>query len=329
MLRSQPDKKDIDLETVELLMERTITNQKNIDLEFNDSNELDKIFLFCDVFDKYIIQLFGTQEYIEIKNGDKEEHVYLYEQTKILNYIIDGKIIIRDKKFIDIISVLKIFKYNEENRLKCISTIKSLNPNKILELIDEQYIKLYNKKKNLDKPMVFDINLNDLGIPTLFSYTYLMTFERKKCKISIEESEIFIYYRLSGIDYKIALFIDKPPSKFGVGVSLATKKTIVPLAYAYGEEKQFRDECNCLNHASDLIEYFQSFFDKTRFQAGFKKVPLDWETQYIDKLFRYHGINIFNELNKIYPNYKIEILYNWVDTKKDPNGKSYISLHMN
>ncbi len=328
MLRSQPDKKDIDLETVELLMERTISNQRDLDSEFNDSNELNKIFSFCDVLDKYIIQLFGAQEYITIKDGDKEEQVYLHEQTKILNYIIDGKIIIRDKKFIDIISVLKIFKHNEESRQKYVTSIKSINPNKILELIDEEYIKSYNKQKDSGKPMVFDINLDDIGIPKLFSYTYLMTFERKRCNISIEENEIFIYYRLSGTVYKIALFIDKPPSRFGVGVNLSLKKTIVPLAYAYGEEKQFRDECDCLNWSADLIEYLQSFYDKTRFQAGFKKVPLDWETKYIDKLFRYHGINIFNELNKRYPNYKIDILYNWVNTKKDTNGKSFISLHM-
>ncbi len=339
MLRPSIDKKDLeDLEDVELLRSNSkiqslqpnnlINYSDDYDYNINERNELNSIFSYIDTLEPYIKQLFENQEYITVKKGESEENIYINEQEKIIKNIIDGNIIIRDKKFISIINILKIFKHNEEKRLKFISEIKSLDPNKILQLIDNKYVELFSIQKDLDKPIVIDINLNKLGIPHLASYNYLMTFERKRCTLKIESNELFLYYKLNGVDYKILLFIDKSKNQFGVSINTHIKKTMIPYAHVHGKANEFRDECACLNYSADFIEYLQSFFDKTRFQAGYKKVPLDWENKYFDKLFGYHGINIYNVLGKKYPNYKFEIYYNWVDTNKDKNNKSYISLNI-
>ncbi len=337
MLRLSIDKKD--LENIDLLKEnqksfliQPVNNTNHYDNDYdyniNDKNELNTIFSHIDIFEPMIKNLFGNEEYITVKKSDCEENIYIHEELKIIKHIIDGNIVIRDKKFISIINILKIFKYNEESRLKFVSEIKSLNPNKILQLIDDKYVELFSKQKVSDKPINIDINLNKLGIPHLGGYNYLMTFERKRCTIKIESNELFMYYRLNGIDYKILLFIDKPKAQFGVSINTYIKKTIVPYAHIHGNADQFREECACLNYSVDFIDYLQSFFDKTKFQAGFKKVPLDWENKYFDKLFGYHGVNIYNVLGKKYPNYKFEIYYNWINENIDKNNKSYLSLNM-
>ncbi len=342
MLRPGIDKKNSDLENIELLRENfkehTTQPLNNLnyfgnsdnDYEYtiNDKNELNTIFSYIDILEPYIKQLFENQEYITIKKSDTEERVYIYEQVKLINHIIDGNIIIRDKKFVSIINILKIFKHNEENRLKFVSEIKSLDPNKILDLIDDKYVELFGKQKDLDKPIVIDINLNKLGIPHLSGYNYLMTFERKRCTLKIESNELFLYYKLNGIDYKIILFIDKSKNQFGISINIGMKKTMIPYAHVHGRANEFRDECACLNYSADFIEYLQSFFDKTMFQAGYKKVPLDWENKYFDKLFGYHRINIYHVLGKKYPNYKFEVYYNWFNEKIDKNNKSHLSLNM-
>ncbi len=340
MLRGYIEKKD--LEDVELLRENSkvivsqdIGNTNNFgyydnDYEYtiNDKNELNTIFSYIDILEPYIKQLFENQEYIIIKKSDLEEKVYINQEEKLINHIIDGNIIIRDKKFISVINILKIFKHNEENRLKFVSVIKSLDLNKILQLIDDKYVESYNKQKGSGKLINIDINLNKLGIPHLSGYNYLMTFERKRCTIKIESNELFLYYKLNGIDYKIGMFIDKAKTQFGISINTGMKKTMIPYALIHGRAYQFREECACLNYSADFIEYLQSFFDKTMYQAGYKKVPLDWENKYFDKIFGYHGINIYNVLGKKYPNYKFEVYYNWFDDKIDKNNKSHLSLNI-
>lgn len=194
-------------ETVELLMEKNIIfyndfyiNDKSIFNNHNISqiqiNENDFLLTFSDIFDKHLKNMKLPEEYSS-------------DYTKIINDSISGKIIVRNKKVIEILNILKIFKYNEDGRMKFIERIKNLDCMKLLEGIDNKYNEIYNEFYNSNKTDVkeeeeksykskiskknphFEINLDKLGIPHYNTYNYLMTFERNRC---IENDNLFLYY---------------------------------------------------------------------------------------------------------------------------------------
>ena len=48
----------------------------------------------------------------------------------------EGKIVLRDKKFIELLNILKTFKHYEDSRMKFIQKVKNLNVHDILDKID-------------------------------------------------------------------------------------------------------------------------------------------------------------------------------------------------
>ncbi len=301
--------------------------------------------------------------------NNNQESIHKLDHDKIIKALIDKKIIIRDKKFSNFIKLIKTFKSFEDNRLIFVNKIKSLNVQNILNLIDEEYICYYNNKdkekdkdknkekdqdkdkekdlykdlykyknlnddiykdKNKDKiKSVCDISFKKLGIPHLYSYNYLMTFERKNCHLSIEDDQLYLYCTLDGFDYKIIISYDRPLEYFGVSIDIEKKKMLIPLAYEYGPAHIFRDDhCNYLNILSDKFYNLYAFFDKETYKPGLRKKIAELERKYFDKIFRYHNVDIFVELEKKYPNYSFDIFYNYIKDKttNKESEESYISL---
>ncbi len=347
MFKQNTEKKDHELEKIELLMEQKINqiqNNNDDDYYFNDKDELNSFFLFNSFLDKYIEQISGKDEFIIIKNENNEEKIEKNNYSKIIQYIIDGKIIIRDKKFIDLLNILKIFKHNEELRINFIKKIKNLNVHKILEKIDKEYIEIYNNKyksTKLNESLTFDINLDKLGFPHLNSYPYLMTFERKRCSLSIEDNNLFLYYHYNNKEYKFILFIDTPPTNYSVSIDLNKKKIIFPIENLIGPNYLFIDEAVCLNFCTYPFYFTYSYFENiissfndtttnnTKKFKEYKKVSVDLEKRYCENIFKYHNVDFFYELSKKYVNYKFDIFYNYVKKNNiNEQDKNYLSLYI-
>jgi len=326
-----------DLETVELLMEKNVishnhfyTNDKNLFTNNNISqiqiNENDSLLAFSDIFDKYIKNMELPEEY---SNSD---------YIKIINALISGKIVVRNKKLIEVLNVLKIFKHNEDNRMKFIEKLKKLDCKKLLEDIDNKYNEIYNEfynpskkekeenkkeenKKNIKsyiekkketKSPHFEIDLDKLEIPHYSTYNYLMTFERSRCSLHIEKDNLFLYYYyyLDNEEFKINLSIKNDDLRYGPAVDLGKKKILIPYAKNKIIEKHFKDEFVCLNQMSIPFIYIYNYFNPDDSRNYKTKELLNTEYKYIDCIFKYHNINLFNELSKKYVNYQFEINYN-------------------
>ncbi len=319
------ERKDYEVEKIELLLEsRTQSLQNN----FNDKDELNSLSIIDFFLDKYIYSIFDKEDFIIIK--DTEERIEKHEYKKIVHYIIEGKIVLRDKKFIELLNILKTFKHYEDSRMNFIKKVKNLNVHDILDKIDKEYIKIYNDKyKSSKKNMIFQINLDEIGLPHLIVYNYLMTFERKNCSFIIENNELFILYQLNGHDYKIILNTENT-SKNGVRINLDKKKIIIPEINIIYPEYFFKDEIVCLNYCSYPFYfgyyYLDNYFNK---KENFKYVSIDIEKKYYENIFRYHGINFFDELSKKYKNYNFDIFYNFFKKeKKEDKDLSYIYLQI-
>ncbi len=363
-----------DLETVELLMEKKIISNNDYYVNdingFNNNfisqiqiNENNLLYSFSEVFDKYINK-FCT-------NSTSNDY------TKVINDLIDGKIVIRDKKFFEILNVLKIFKYNEEKRMNFIEKIKNMDINEILKKIDDTYDKIYNdfyneknendkkskndkKAKNKNAPL-FDIDLDKIGIPHYSTYNYLMTFERKRCSLHIENNNLFLYYYLEAqhidtelnlsykftnywninnclfnkndiIKFKINLSIINNDKRFGTAIDLRNKKVLTPYAENNIVEYQINPDCVSLNIISiPIIKFFDYFNPPNSKSIYSEKAILHTEHKYIESIFRYHNINLFDYLSEKYMNYKFKIYFNYkqeLNEKGEEVEKSYVSLYM-
>ncbi len=318
-----------DLETVELLMEKNIISNNHYYV--NDINEFNYhsiskiqiyennlLYSFSEIFDKYINKTFQNSNY-----------------NTIINDLIDGKIVVRDKNLIKILNILKIFKYNEDHRMKFIEKLKNMDCQKILKDIDNSYDKIYNEY-NL-KSSNYNINLDEIGIPHYCTYNYLMTFEKNHCSLHIENNDLFLYYYLENEsknnifynciknknclkkneikEFKINLSIVNKDTKYGIRVDVNKKKVLIPYIKDDNLEKE--------NILFCLLNKVYNNFDNREI--------LNTEHKYIESIFRYHNINIFNYLSEKYVNYKFEIHYNYkheLDNENKKINKSYVSLYI-
>lgn len=265
----------------------------------------------------------------------------------------------RNKKLIEILNILKVFKHNEDNRMKFIEKLKNLDCIKLLECIDNKYNEIYNefynpskkeeeknkkekeknkksvksytiKKKEMGSPH-FEISLDKLGIPHYNTYNYLMTFERNRCSLHIEENKLFLYYYFENNKFKINLCIQNDDLRYGTAVDVNKKKILIPYAENKRIQNHFKDEFVCLNQMSMPFIYIYNYFNPDDSRNYKTKEILNIEYKYIDCIFKYHNINLFNELSKKYVNYMFEINYNYHFKYGDNHekvNKSYISLYI-
>lgn len=358
--------KDNKMESVELLMEQNI--MRNNDIIINEYDELNKssISSFCgNILYEYIDPLFEKSDYIEVDN----ERIYQNDEKKLIENMINGKIVIRDKRFIELLCILRIFKTNEERRMEWIRKVKSMNPKDILEKIDNEYVEKYelfmkNKKEKKKSENEYDIDFRKVNIPHIDVYSFLMTFQRKYCNLSIENGNLYLYYHKKYYhkkyyhmyddkkyyhryddkkyddkkgdndkeenigDYKIVLYDNEWKEPYGLAFDIEKRKLLLSLSHPYKSEHYFVDECNCVNQ---MISPFEYLYNMCKVKMGGKnnnpkKVIIDLERMYLETIFQYHDIDIFEELSKRYVNYKFEVYFN--GTRKDSNGKqiTYLSL---
>ncbi len=268
-----------DLDFIELLLEHNVmyNNIKNDiinnGMKINQQNEIN---YFNTILKNYVNDLFGTNDFITIQNKDNTmELVYKNEYEKIVEYILDYKIIIRNKSFSELLEPIKIFNKFEKDRIYFIENLKKMNINKIFESIDEAYIKEY--KKGASKIMI------DLGyiLPKFNLYNYLMTFERQNCKIVIESNHIYIDYKVKNDTFRYELTNDYNNAIY---VSFMYKNN-------YKKDMFFRSEDN---------DTYNIALKKVN---GYFAYPLYLENKYLEHIFKYHNVNIFMELQKKYKNY--------------------------
>lgn len=264
-----------DLDFIELLLEHNISDN-NKKHDFNTHNEIN---YFHSIFNTHINDLFEEVDYIPIKNeiNGEEEQVYKNETEKIVQYILKYKIIIRNKSFSDLMDSIKIFNNYEKERNIFIEQIKSMDINKIYENIDKEYVKQYkfgNKK-------IF-INLVSCGVPNCTLYNYLFTFERKKCSIKIDSNRIFVSYKPdNGLRFKFEL--------------------------GYNENSYYGIMMKKNDYHKYMVNNYQNIYTYNigiRIDGGIVVPILGVEQLCLNHIFSYHNINIYNELQKKYKNYK-------------------------
>ena len=266
-----------DLDFIELLLEHNIS-ENNKKHDFNTHNEIN---YFHSVFNTYINDLFQEVDYITIKNKEDEEQVYKYETEKIVQYILEYKIIIRNKSFSDLMNSITTFNNYEKDRNIFIEQIKKMDINKIFEKIDETYVKQYK----FGRKKIF-INLVSCGVPNFNLYNYLMTFERKNCSIKIESNNIFVSYKPNNkLKFKFELGYNEN-SYYGIMM----KKNDYH-KYMYAENGYSYKDIDTYNVG-------------IRIDGGFVAPMLGVEKLCLEHIFSYHNINIYNELQKKYKNYR-------------------------
>ncbi len=267
-----------DLDFIELLLEHNVmyNNVKNDiinnEIKVNQQNEIKH---FYTILENYVNDLFYENDFITIQNKDnKNEFVYKNEYEKLVEYILDYKIIIRNKSFTELLEAIKIFNKFEKDRIQFIENLKKMDTNKILESIDEKYVKEY---KNCSSKIIIDLgNI----LPKFNLYNYLMTFERDKCKIVIESNHIFVNYHIQNNIFKFEL-----------------KDVYNDVDYPI------------FMYKNDYKKYM-FFRNKDTYNVALKKVhgyfihPLYVENKYLEHIFTYHNLNIFLELRKKYKNYQ-------------------------
>lgn len=265
-----------DLDFIELLLEYNISDN-NKKHDFNTHNEIN---YFHSIFNSYINDLFEEVDYITIKN-DGEEKVYKHETEKIVQYILEYKIIIRNKSFSDLMNSITIFNNYEKGRNRFIEDIKSMDINKIYENIDKEYVKQYK----FGRKKIF-INLVSCGVPNFNLYDYLMTFERKNCSIKIDSNRIFVSYKPNNkLKFKFELGYNEK-SYYGIMM-----KQNDYYKYMYSENGYVHKNIDTYNVG-------------IRIDGGFVVPILGVEKLCLDHIFSYHNINIYNELQKKYKNYR-------------------------
>ncbi len=175
-----------DVEFVELLLHCRSLNMEN-----------ETSHLYSSIV-PYIDQIFEGHEYIEID----DERVYRTNFSKIVEYIFEFKIIIRNRLFQAMFEVISAFHKKECARQEFVKEIKELNLKQMIANIDSSYVLQY---KNGFQPI--SIELTSCGMPPFDIYNYLMTFQRDRTRLVIEKREsdhsIFLHYQHeSGRIYK-------------------------------------------------------------------------------------------------------------------------------
>ncbi len=308
------------MEHISLLMDRTM----DATIFFHEKNELNLLSIssfYGNLFEKYIDDLFHNREYITID----EKKIYRNDEDMIIQYIMDGKIIIRDKDFVHILNILKTLKYNEDQRMIFIEKVKNIKIDQIFEKIDQEYVKHYEKS-----PQKYDISLSNLSIPNINVYNYAMTFERRNCKLSVEKDEIYLYYRYNQVEYKIILKVNREDEKlinsYIVCVDLDKRKLLLPLANSYRSMEFFVDECFCVNQIMGPFVYMYNYVMKENKNP--KKIITHIERRYMEHICKYHRVDLFGELSKKYKNYEFDICYNYRNGTIENDKYSYLSLVM-
>ncbi len=258
-------KKDNDIECIELMMEYSIT-QNNEQCNLNSTNEIDT---FTPYFLDYIRRIIGNDEEIIIKKNQQEVRIASNETKKMIEYIMSGDIVIRDKKFVKIFPILQLIYQFETGRKYFINQLKELNITYLLQTIDEKYVELYRLKKcthiNLDRDLS--------GIPRFSLYNYLMTFEKKSTSLSIEDGILYMYYTKDDVNYKIGLGIDNNL------YDIVVKKV------------------------NNMDAFYISIYPE---KSYFSRV-MNFESSYIEKIFAYHHLDFYTILTNKYKNYKFNI----------------------
>jgi hypothetical protein len=273
-------------------------NSINENYEFNIIS-ISSFFQFEEHFlDKCIDEIFENNNSIHIET----DTIYRSEEKRILDFIIDGKIVIRNKKFIELLDLLKTVRYHEDGRMNFIKKIQNMDVEQIIENIRQEYDKIYkvsNKKS-------YEINLSEVGLPHMNVYSYLMTFKRQHCYLSVESSELYLYYNYKKVYYKIFLTINEPKEYYGLSVSLLHHKILLPLEDSYKNNDIFIKYCNCIKQ----IEYMVNSIFRVK-NNNQKKVIINIECMYFEDIFMYHGVDIFDKLNSTYINYSFDIFYHF------------------
>jgi hypothetical protein len=269
-------KKDDDVECIELLIEKTISNT-NIDNKINEASEIDEYIPF---FLDYINRLIPYDDEIIVDDMLIDRS----DTKKIIQNIMNGKIIIRDKMFVKIWPMLQKIDKFEKGRIQFIEEIKKMDIKNVMDRIDTQY-KMYYKS---NQPM--NIKLEMCNIPKFHIYNYLMTFKRHQCSIAIEDEKLYLYYDNKGKNssYKISLLFGEDEF-YGLWYKnyryINNVKVTRYSAREYGVIKN-----------SSFVQYFSTI--------------MNIEDDYLKDIFRYHNINFYEELSKKYKNYKFETGYN-------------------
>ncbi len=273
-----------DLDFIELLLEYNVLNnnikndiKQNDELKVNQQNEIN---YFYGILESYVNDLFYEKDYITIKNKnnvvgeEEEEKVYKNEYEKIVTYILEYKIIIRNKSFTELLEAIKVFNKFEKERIQFIENLKNMDINKILESIDESYVKEY---KNGASKIIIDLRSI---VPYFNLYDYLMTFEREKCKIVIESNRIFVHYHLKNNIFKLEL------------KNIYSNEMDYPIFMYKNEYKKYM-----------FHNYNDTYNVALKKVNGYFAYPLYVENKYLEHIFKYHNVNIFLELRKKYKNY--------------------------
>lgn len=276
-------KKDDDLECIELLIEKTISNT-NLDNKINEVNEIESYTPF---FLDYINRLIPYDQEIIVDNVVIDRS----DTKKIIQNIMNGKIIIRDKMFVKMWPMLQKIDKIEKGRIHFIEQIKKMDIQKIMDQIDEQYKKCYQN----NQPM--NIRLAMCDIPFFNIYDYLMTFKRNQCSIAIEDEKLYLYYdnKVKNSSYKISLLFGEDDF---YGIWYKNYKYINNVNVTRYSAR----ECGVVKN-SRFVNYFSSI--------------MNVEDDYIKSIFGYHNLNLYEELSKKYKNYQFEVGYTIKDTSQN------------
>jgi predicted ribonuclease toxin of YeeF-YezG toxin-antitoxin module len=263
---------------------------KDNDIEFNEKNEIE---LFYPFLESYLQHLFHIHNFLIVTNDNKEEErIYQFDISNILKNIMNGKIILRDKKSFRILSLFKLFSLFENRRLQFIQEIKKINVHSILQKIDEQYIQA-NKDSHSIK-----IGLSCCEIPNFTIYQYLMTFQRNKCSLLLENECLFLDYQEKGYTYRMQFYdntYDIPNIKYASFIR------------------------NCSYHNMNIKK--RIIYQK----ENYYKYLIDFEKKYVQSLFQYYGIDFMDELTMKYRNYEFQFCSNNAQKEERLNN---IELYM-
>ncbi len=273
-------KKDDDLECIELLIEKTISNT-NLDNKINEVNEIESYTPF---FLDYINRLIPYDEEIIVDNVVIDRS----DTKNIIQNIMNGKIIIRDKMFVKMWPMLQKIHKIEKGRIDFINEIKKMDIKKVIDDIDEQYKKCYQNNKHTI--IILDYMCR---MPKCKLYDYLMTFKRNQCSIRIEDEKLYFYYdsKRENKKYKVSL-LSCEDDYFGIW---------------YKEYKYIKNiDVHVMKYSvreSGIINYISNI--------------IDIESDFIKDIFGYHNVNFYEELSKKYKNYNFEVGYDRKDTSQN------------
>lgn len=271
--------KDIinDIEYNEILAELDLMDENRLNNEYIIN---DKLYNYEHIIKKYINEIYKKNDYIIVENQEKiykndikyiEKIIKDTIECKYSKYVIYCKTIFRNKIFNNLFDIIMLFNTLEYKRMKFIDSLQKMNVNMFFENVDKIYIEQNNK--------IF-INLYKCGIPNLLIFNYIMTFEQKKCEICFENNKLFLYYLLDNNVYKIEL-----------------------------HDNNFSIYSIYNNYYIDINSEYDTHNIGLMKNNGYFAHKIDIEKKYLENIFKYHNINIFEKLKQKYKRKNVNVFF--------------------